>query len=116
FSGGAAGLGAVQEEEIGPFSLTDFLARQFDSIIWNGLGLDRHPELLPMYFASYTRLPSPAPRAAPRPPARAAADVFRVVKAARLSRAERRPRADGARPGRRRPARARLRAARDRVR
>ena len=56
FYSGAAAYGALQEEEIGTFYLTDFLARQFDSIIWTGLGLDRHPELLPDYFGHYRRL------------------------------------------------------------
>src|SRR3954452_13759587 len=56
FYSGAAAYTALQEEEIGTFYLTDFLARQFDSIIWTGLGLDRHPELLPDYFGSYRRL------------------------------------------------------------
>ena len=56
FYAGAATYEALQEEELGTFYLTDFLARQFDSIIWSGLGLDRHPELLPMYFGAYRRL------------------------------------------------------------
>jgi uncharacterized protein DUF1638 len=56
FYAGAAAFAAMQEQEIGTFYLTDFLARQFDSIIWTGLGLDRHPELLPIYFGSYKRL------------------------------------------------------------
>lgn len=56
FYAGAAAYEALQEEELGTFYLTDFLARQFDSIIWTGLGLDRHPELLPDYFGSYRRL------------------------------------------------------------
>jgi hypothetical protein len=56
FYAGAAAYEALQEEELGTFYLTDFLARQFDSIIWNGLGLDRHPELLPMYFENYRRV------------------------------------------------------------
>jgi hypothetical protein len=56
FYAGAAAYEALQEEEIGTFYLTDFLARQFDSIIWAGLGLDRHPELLPMYFENYRRV------------------------------------------------------------
>jgi hypothetical protein len=30
--------------------LTDYLAH-FDKLIWAGLGLDRHPELLPLYSA-----------------------------------------------------------------
>ncbi len=42
--------------EITAFYLTDFLARQFDALIWRGMGLDRHPELLPMYFGHYERL------------------------------------------------------------
>jgi hypothetical protein len=56
FYAGAAAFEAMQEEEVGTFYLTDFLARQFDSIIWTGLGLDRHPELLPDYFGAYRRL------------------------------------------------------------
>jgi len=56
FYAGAAAYEALQDEEIGTFYLTDFLARQFDSIIWTGLGLDRHPELLPMYFENYRRV------------------------------------------------------------
>ena len=56
FYAGSAAFEAMQEEEVGTFYLTDFLARQFDSIIWTGLGLDRHPELLPDYFGAYRRL------------------------------------------------------------
>ncbi len=46
----------IQDAEIGSFYLTDFLARHFERMVWKGLGLDRHPELLPMYFGNYTRL------------------------------------------------------------
>ena len=46
----------MQDEEPGTFYLTDFLARQFESLIIAGLGLDRHPELLPTYFGNYRRL------------------------------------------------------------
>ena len=56
FYAGAAAYAASQEEELGTFYLTDFLARQFETIIMSGLGLDRHPELLPMYFGNYRRL------------------------------------------------------------
>jgi hypothetical protein len=56
FYAGAAAFGALQEQELGTFYLTDFLARQFDTIVYAGLGLDRHPELLPDYFGSYRRL------------------------------------------------------------
>ncbi|MEL6232961.1 MAG: DUF1638 domain-containing protein [Pseudomonadota bacterium] len=44
------------EDEIGTFYLTDFLARQFDTLVWSGMGLDRHPELRDMYFAHYDRV------------------------------------------------------------
>jgi hypothetical protein len=56
FYAGASAYAALQEEELGTFYLTDFLARQFDSLVMRGLGLDRHPELLPDYFGSYRRL------------------------------------------------------------
>jgi len=47
---------AAHDDEITAFYLTDFLARQFDAFVWKPLGLDRHPELLAMYFANYTKL------------------------------------------------------------
>jgi hypothetical protein len=53
---GRAAFAAMAEEEPGTFYLTDFLARNFDRLIIRGLGLDRHPELLPLYFGNYTRL------------------------------------------------------------
>jgi hypothetical protein len=56
FYAGASAYAALQEEELGTFYLTDFLARQFESLVMRGLGLDRHPELLPDYFGSYRRL------------------------------------------------------------
>ena len=56
FYAGAAAYAALQEEELGTFYLTDFLARQFESLVLRGLGLDRHPELLSDYFGSYRRL------------------------------------------------------------
>ncbi|MEM1343358.1 MAG: DUF1638 domain-containing protein [Pseudomonadota bacterium] len=42
--------------EIGAFYLTDFLARQFDTLVWRGLGLDRYPDLLPVLFGGYDKL------------------------------------------------------------
>ncbi|WP_368188304.1 DUF1638 domain-containing protein [Aestuariibius sp. HNIBRBA575] len=42
--------------EVTCFYLTDFLARQFDAFVWKPLGLDRHPQLLDMYFGNYTTL------------------------------------------------------------
>jgi len=46
----------MMDEEIGTFFLTDYLARFFDRLIISGLGIDRNPELLGMYFGNYTRL------------------------------------------------------------
>ena len=46
----------LSEAEPGTFYLTDFLARNFERLVIRGLGLDRHPELLPMYFGNYTRV------------------------------------------------------------
>lgn len=43
-------------DEVTAFYLTDFLARQFDTLIWKGLGMDRHPELRDMMFGNYDRL------------------------------------------------------------
>ena len=53
---GSAAFEALQKEELGTFYLTDFLARQFETLVIAGLGLDRHPELLPLYFGGYRRL------------------------------------------------------------
>ena len=44
------------DEYIGTFYLTDFLARHFDGLVWKGLGLDRHPQLRDLYFGNYTHL------------------------------------------------------------
>jgi hypothetical protein len=55
FSGNAA-FAAKSEEDVTAFFLTDYLARHFDKLVWRGLGLDRHPELLPLYFGNYTKL------------------------------------------------------------
>lgn len=43
-------------DETTSFYLTDFLARQFDAFVWQPLGLDQHPELLPLYFGNYEKL------------------------------------------------------------
>lgn len=56
FYSGTAAFTAMSAEEPGTFYLTDFLARNFDRLVIVGLGLDRHPELLPTYFGNYRRL------------------------------------------------------------
>ncbi len=56
FFDGLDAFASRSEEEIGALFLTDFFARQFDTLLWKGLGLDRHPELLEMYFGNYDRV------------------------------------------------------------
>ncbi len=55
----------LAEEELGTFYLTDFLARHFDRLILHGMGLKKHPELMPLYFGNYTRLVYLAQRPTP---------------------------------------------------
>jgi len=47
---------ALMQEEIGTFFLTDYLVRHFDRLIIQGLGLDRHPQLMSTYFGHYKRV------------------------------------------------------------
>jgi hypothetical protein len=56
FFSGSAVFEAIAEAEVGTFFLTDFLAKHFEALVWQGLRLDRHPELLSAYFGNYTRL------------------------------------------------------------
>jgi Protein of unknown function (DUF1638) len=55
FSGNPA-FAKISEDEFTAFYLTDYIVRQFDKLIWQGLGLDRHPELLSDYFGNYTKV------------------------------------------------------------
>ncbi len=56
FFAGADEFAAMHDAEPGTFYLTDYLVRHFDRVVWAGLGLDRHPELLDDYFGNYTRV------------------------------------------------------------
>ena len=56
FFAGSAAFHDLVEAELGTFYLTDFLTRHFDRLIKEGLGLDEHPQLMPMYFGNYKRL------------------------------------------------------------
>ena len=53
---GQTAFDELMAEEPATFFLTDFLARHFDRLVVRGLGLDRHPELLPVYFGAYRRV------------------------------------------------------------
>jgi len=56
FFAGSERFERLHEEEFGTFYLTDFLARHFDALIWQGFGIADHPELRDMYFANYRRV------------------------------------------------------------
>jgi len=56
FLAGRENYEQMQEQEPGTFYLTDFLAQHFQRLVIEILGIDRHPELLEMYFGNYTRL------------------------------------------------------------
>jgi hypothetical protein len=56
FYSGSGAFAAMTDADPATFFLTDFLARNFDRLVIRGLGLDRHPELLPTYFGNYHRL------------------------------------------------------------
>jgi len=53
---GRDAFAALHDRDPGTFYLTDYLVRNFDRLVVRGLGLDRHPELLPVYFGNYRRL------------------------------------------------------------
>ena len=56
FFAGAKTFAELADAEPGTFYLTDFLAQHFDRLIYRGLGLDRHPQLMSDYFGNYRRL------------------------------------------------------------
>jgi len=56
FYAGLDAFDGMMEEELGTFFLTDYLVRFFDRLVWEGLGLDRHPELMADYFGHYRRV------------------------------------------------------------
>jgi hypothetical protein len=56
FFTGVEKFAAAEDADMRSFFLTDFLARSFEALVWEGLGLDRHPELRDAYFGNYRRL------------------------------------------------------------
>lgn len=56
FFSGQETFAKTADDDLTAFFLTDYLARHFDKLIWEGLGMDRHPELLPIYFGNYTKI------------------------------------------------------------
>lgn len=56
FFAGSQLFAQLHDAQPGTFYLTDFLAKHFRALVWEGLGLDRHPELRDTYFGNYTRV------------------------------------------------------------
>lgn len=56
FYAGQAAFERLTDEEVGTFFLTDYMVRHFDRLIFQGLGLDRHPHLRDDYFQHYKRV------------------------------------------------------------
>src|SRR5919109_2433377 len=56
FLAGLDAFASMHEADPASFYLTDFLCRHFDRLVVRGLGIDAHPELLPVYFGNYRRL------------------------------------------------------------
>ena len=56
FLAGESVYAQMQDDEPGTFYLTDFLTQHFERLVIGTLGLDKHPELMSMYFGNYTRL------------------------------------------------------------
>lgn len=56
FYAGTAAFTALQDDDPGTFYLTDYLVKHFDRVVYRGLGIDRHPQLLSAYFGNYNRL------------------------------------------------------------
>lgn len=56
FYQGMTAFGAIGDDDMTTFYMTDFLCRQFDAFFMKPLGLDRHPELAKDYFGHYQKL------------------------------------------------------------
>jgi hypothetical protein len=56
FFAGTEDFTELADDEPASFFLTDFLVRHFDRLVIKGLRIDRHPELLPLYFGNYKRI------------------------------------------------------------
>lgn len=56
FYAGSSRFEAFAEAELGTFYLTNFLVRHFERIVMRDLGLNKHPELLELYFGHYKKL------------------------------------------------------------
>ena len=56
FYSGNQSFAEMMDEEPGSFFLTDFLVEAFEKLVWQGMKIDRYPELLDVYFKHYKKL------------------------------------------------------------
>ena len=56
FFSGSYNFAAMVEQELGTFYLTDYLAKHFEQLIMEGMGLNKHPKLIELMFAHYKKL------------------------------------------------------------
>jgi hypothetical protein len=56
FYSGKQTFAEIMDDEPGSFFLTDFLVGAFEKLVWQGMKIDRHPELLQVYFKHYKKL------------------------------------------------------------
>ncbi len=56
FYAGQENFNKIAEQELGSFYLTDYLASNFDTLIMEGCGLNKYPEMRDLMFSNYKRL------------------------------------------------------------
>ena len=56
FFAGSELFAQLHDDQPGTFYLTDFLAKHFRALVWEGLGLDTHPQLRDSYFGNYSKV------------------------------------------------------------
>ncbi|MDP6189821.1 MAG: DUF1638 domain-containing protein [Gammaproteobacteria bacterium] len=56
FYAGSAAFAKLAELELGTFYLTDYLAKHFEPLIMQGMGLRDKPKLIPLMFGHYKKL------------------------------------------------------------
>ncbi|WP_259782976.1 DUF1638 domain-containing protein [Aestuariispira ectoiniformans] len=56
FFAGSERFNEIAEQELGSFYLTDYLVRAFDTLIMEGMGLNKYPEMRDLMFGNYKRL------------------------------------------------------------
>ncbi|MDX1737271.1 MAG: DUF1638 domain-containing protein [Alphaproteobacteria bacterium] len=56
FFAGQKEFDELADEELGSFYLTDYLVRQFDVLIMEGMGLNKYPQMRDLMFGNYKRV------------------------------------------------------------